>query len=172
MTGKKRLSIYSVPNFLDRLQTKHLIHTGIIYIPSIIDINLYYILHQNQNYLNGKYWKEFRELYKLKLNFVDLEKIKQNKTNCLWFFKERPDYTEYRKYCKENNLEPYRNFKDIKIGKYNIEYQPNTLLITNKKLDIKDNNFVLRRPCVQIDYNSFNIHYKKIIKKLFSRVLD
>lgn len=172
MTGKKRLSIYSVPNFLDRLQTKHLIHTGIIYVHNIIDINHYYILHQNQNYFNGKYWKEFKESYKLKFRLVDLEQIKQGHTHCLWFFKERPDYTEYRKYCKQNNLDPYRNFKDIKIGKHKIEYQPNTLLITNRVLDVQDNNFVLRRPCVQIDYDSFNINNKKVIKKLFARKLD
>ena len=159
-------------NFLEKLQPKHLIHSGIIYIPHIHNVKQYYILQQNQNYFNETHWKKFRDQYSLKIKLLDLKNINKSNPICLWFFKERPDYTEYRKYCKQNNLDPYRNFKDIKIGKHKIEYQPNTLLITNRVLDVQDNNFVLRRPCVQIDYDSFNINNKKVIKKLFARKLD
>ena len=66
---------------------------------------------------------------------------------------------------------PYKYFIDIKIAGNNIGYLTNTLLITNKKLELFDNEFVIRRPCVQIDLRSANITARKKIKTLFARDL-
>ena len=92
-------------------------------------------------------------------------------TVCVWFFRERPDTAEYRKYCKENNLDPYKDFVNIKIAGNNISYLTNTLLITNKKIDLFTNEFVIRRPCVQIYLQSADITSRKKIKQLFKRDL-
>ena len=159
-------------NFLEKLQPKHLIHSGIIYIPHIHNVNEYYILQQNQNYFNETHWKKFRDQYSLKIKLLDLKNINKSNPICLWFFKEKPDYTEYKKYCEHNNLPPYRNFADITINNHSIQYQPNTVLITNREIKLNKNNFVLRRPCVQIDYKSLPIAIKKTIKKLLVKELD
>ena len=49
---------------------------------------------------------DFKKDYKITFQFLEnLEDIDgSNETICLWFFRERPDTAEYRKYCKVNNL--------------------------------------------------------------------
>ena len=45
------------------------------------------------------------------------------------------------------------------------------MLITNKKIELCENKFVIRRPCVQIDLHTIDIQYRKKIKKLLARDL-
>ena len=56
-------------------------------------------------------------------------------------------------------------------GAVKIKYETNTMLITNKNIDVHKNKFVLRRPCVQIDLDSVHITSRKKIRKLLQRDL-
>ena len=58
MTGRKKLSTYSVPNLFEKLEQKNLIHTGIIIIPEVIARETYNRLYENQNNLDSKYWHD------------------------------------------------------------------------------------------------------------------
>ena len=78
---------------------------------------------------------------------------------------------EMLSYCRDNNLNPYRDFIDLKVAGHNIKYETNTMLITNKNIDVHKNKFVLRRPCVQIDLDSVHITSRKKIRKLLQRDL-
>ena len=168
MTGRKKLSTYSVPILFEKLEQKNLIHTGIIIIPEVIARETYNRLYENQNNLESKYWHDIT----VKFTFLkNLEDIKDTETKCIWFFRERPDTTEYKKYCRDNNLNPYRDFIDLKVAGHNIKYETNTMLITNKNIDVHENKFVLRRPCVQIDLDSVHITSRKKIRKLLQRDL-
>ncbi len=163
-----------MPSFFTKLQTKHLIHTGVIFVPEIIDREEYNRLYEHQwTGMDEAYWLDFKHKYNLKFKLLEnLEDIDYTiNPVCVWFFRERPDTAEYKKYCKEKNLDPYKDFIDIKIAGNNIGYLTNTLLITNKKLELFDNEFVIRRPCVQIDLRSANITARKKIKTLFARDL-
>ena len=164
-----------MPNLFQKLENNNVIHTGIIFIPEVIERETYNRLYEWQ----GKWeweqnWTTFKNDYKVKFKFLEnLEDIDVSKeTICLWFFRERPDTAEYRKYCKDNNLDPYKDFKEIVIEGKNIKYLANTILITNKKIKFLENNFVLRRPCVQIDLRSIDIQSRKKIKQLLKRELD
>ena len=173
MTGRRKLSIYSVPNLFQKLEQKNLIHTGVIMIPEVIERETYNRLYEHQNSLNGNYWINFKKEYKLKFQFLEnLEDIDvSDDTICLWFFRERPDTAEYRKYCIQKNLTPYKDFADLIIDGNKLKYETNTILITNKKLDILENKFVIRRPCVQINLKSINVTTRKKIKQMLSRNL-
>ena len=163
-----------MPSFFDKLQAKHLIHTGVIFVPEIIVREEYNRLYEHQwTGMDEAYWLDFKNKYNLKFKLLEnLEDVDYTtNTVCLWFFRERPDTAEYRKYCRDNNLDPYKDFVDIKIAGHNISYLTNTLLITNKKLDLFPNEFVIRRPCLQIDLQSADIQSKKKIKRMFKRDL-
>ena len=157
------------------LENNNLIHTGIIFIPEVIERETYNRLYEWQ----GKWeweqnWTNFKNNYKVNFKFLEnLEDIDVSKeTICLWFFRERPETAEYRKYCRDNNLDPYKDFKEIVIEGKNIQYLANTILITNKKIKFLENKFVLRRPCVQIDIRSIDIQSRKKIKRMLKRILD
>ena len=146
-----------------------------IFIPEVIERETYNRLYEWQ----GKWeweqnWTNFKNNYKVNFKFLEnLEDIDVSKeTICLWFFRERPDTAEYRKYCRDNNLDPYKDFKEIVIEGKNIKYLANTILITNKKIKFLENKFVLRRPCVQIDLRSIDIQSRKKIKQMLKRELD
>ena len=68
-------------------------------------------------------------------------------------------------------INPYRDFIDLKVAGHNIKYETNTMLITNKNIDVHKNKFVLRRPCVQIDLDSVHITSRNKIRKLLQRDL-
>ena len=164
-----------MPNLFQKLENNTLIHTGIIFIPEVIERETYNRLYEWQ----GKWeweqnWTNFKNNYKINFKFLEnLEDIDVSKeTICLWFFRERPDTAEYRKYCRDNNLDPYKDFKEIVIEGKNIKYLANTILITNKKIKFLENKFVLRRPCVQIDLRSIDIQSRKKIKQMLKRELD
>lgn len=172
MTGKKKLSTYSVHKLFEKLEDKNLIHTGIIIIPEVFDRESYNRLYEFQNELDSKYWKQFKTKNNFSFKFLsNLEDIDTDQVVCVWFFRERPDTAEYRKYCREKKLDPYKDFIDIKANGHNIRYQTNTMLITNKKIELCENKFVIRRPCVQIDLHTIDIKYRKKIKKLLGRDL-
>ena len=146
-----------------------------IFIPEVIERETYNRLYEWQ----GKWeweqnWTNFKNNYKVNFKFLEnLEDIDVSKEIiCLWFFRERPDTAEYRKYCRDNNLDPYKDFKEIVIEGKNIKYLANTILITNKKIKFLENKFVLRRPCVQIDIRSIDIQSRKKIKQMLKRELD
>ena len=174
MTGKRKSLIYSVPNTIfQKLNQTHLTHTGIIEFWPFLEVNEYDRLYELQNYFGGDIWTEFKNRSELKCSFFkDLKLIDQHDITCLWFFRERPDTAEYRKYCRDNNLDPYKDFKEIVIEGKNIKYLANTILITNKKIKFLENKFVLRRPCVQIDLRSIDIQSRKKIKQMLKRELD
>lgn len=164
-----------MPNLFQKLENNTLIHTGIIFIPEVIERETYNRLYEWQ----GKWeweqnWTNFKNNYKVNFKFLEnLEDIDVSKeTICLWFFRERPETAEYRKYCRDNNLDPYKDFKEIVIEGKNIQYLANTILITNKKIKFLENKFVLRRPCVQIDIRSIDIQSRKKIKRMLKRILD
>ena len=151
-----------MPNFFQRLESKNLIHTGVILIPEIIDHSLYTRLYENQVHDTLKYWHNFKKDYQLDYKFLDdiTDIQQQNNIICLWFFPER-------RYKESRRIE----FFDMTINGRDIKYDPNTVLITNKKVDILENKFVLRRPCVQIDIQSAHISTKKKIKQMMKREL-
>ena len=150
-----------MPNFFQRLESKNLIHTGVILIPDIIDYSLYTRLYENQVHDPLKYWNNFQKDYQLNYKFLDnITDLKQQDIICLWFFPER-------RYKESRRIE----FFDMTINGRDIKYDPNTVLITNKNVDILENKFVLRRPCVQIDIQSAHISTKKKIKQMMKREL-
>ena len=163
-----------MPNLFQKLENNNLIHTGIILIPNVIERETYNRLYEWQGKWEWeKHWTDFKKDYKITFQFLEnLEDIDgSNETICLWFFRERPDTAEYRKYCKVNNLDPYKDFADIIIEGNKIKYEANNILITNKRLNILENKFVLRRPCVQIDLRSIGITSRKKIKQMLKRNL-
>ena len=151
-----------MPNFFQKLESKNLIHTGVIIIPEVIDHSRYVSLYENQVYDSLQYWDNFKKDYNINYKFLndirDLEQ--QNNTVCLWFFPERRPKETRR-----------IEFFDLKIDGRDIKYDPNTVLITNKMVEILENKFVLRRPCVQIDIQSAHITTKKKIKQMMRREL-
>ena len=172
MTGKKKLSTYSVHKLFQKLEDKHLIHTGVIVLPEVFQRESYNRLYEFQNYLDGKYWTEFKKYNKCSFKFLNnLEDIDTTQVVCVWFFRERPDTAEYRKYCRDKKIDPYKDFVDLTVNKHNVSYQTNTMLITNKDIKLNKNKFVIRRPCVQIDLQTIDIVYKKKIKKMLLRNL-
>ena len=151
-----------MPNFFQKLDSKDLIHTGVIVIPDIIEHSQYEILYENQVYDSLQYWKDFKNVFNLNYKFLnDITDLKQqNDIICLWFFPER------------RNKDTRRiEFFDLQINGRDIKYEPNTVLITNKNVNILENKFVLRRPCVQIDIQSAHITTKKKIKQMMKREL-
>ena len=151
-----------MPNFFQKLNPKDLIHTGVIVIPNIIEPSQYEILYENQVYDSLQYWKDFKNVFNLNYKFLnDITDLKQqNDIICLWFFPER------------RNKDTRRiEFFDLQINGRDIKYEPNTVLITNKNVNILENKFVLRRPCVQIDIQSAHITTKKKIKQMMKREL-
>ena len=159
--GKKRPSIFSVPNLFQKLEPKNLKHTGIILIQEVIERQYYDRLYENQNNLNHPLWQEFSDIYQIKFKFVEhMEKIAQGNTTCIWFFKERPQMKRGEK-----------KYKNLEVDGHDIEYQPNTILITNKKIKFYENKPVLRRPCLQIDLESAEIGTRKNIKHMLNRIL-
>ena len=151
-----------MPNFFQKLNPKDLIHTGVIVIPNIIEPRQYEILYENQVYDSLQYWDDFKNVFNLNYKFLnDITDLKQqNDIICLWFFPERRNKDTKR-----------MEFFDLQINGRDIKYIPNTVLITNKQIDILKNKFVLRRPCVQIDIQSANITTKKKIKQMIKREL-
>ena len=151
-----------MPNFFQKLESKNLIYTGVIIIPEVIDHSRYVSLYENQVYDSLQYWDNFKKDYNINYKFLndirDLEQ--QNHTVCLWFFPERRPKETRR-----------IEFFDLKIEGRDIKYDPNTVLITNKMVEILENKFVLRRPCVQIDIQSAHITTKKKIKQMMRREL-
>ncbi len=151
-----------MPNFFQRLESKNLIHTGVILIPEIIDYSQYETLYENQVHDPLGYWHNFKKDYQLDYKFLDdiTDIQQQNNIICLWFFPER-------RYKESRRIE----FFDMTINGKDIKYDPNTVLITNKNVDILENKFVLRRPCVQIDIQSAHITTRKKIKQMMKREL-
>mgnify|MGYP001319562067 CR=1 FL=1 len=151
-----------MPNFFQKLNPKDLIHTGVIVIPNIIEPRQYEILYENQVYDSLQYWDDFKNVFNLNYKFLnDITDLKQqNDIICLWFFPERRNKDTKR-----------MEFFDLQINGRDIKYHSNTVLITNKQIDILENKFVLRRPCVQIDIQSANITTKKKIKQMMKREL-
>jgi len=151
-----------VHNFFEKLESKNLIHTGVIIVPNIIEHSQYERLYESQIHDPLQYWNNFKKVYNLNYKFLDdIKDIDQhNGTTCLWFFPERR-YKEIRRI----------EFFDLEINGRDIKYDPNTVLITNKNVDILENKFVLRRPCVQIDTQSAHVTTRKKIKQMMKREL-
>tara|TARA_B100000965_G_C19348854_1_gene650844 strand:+ start:44 stop:493 length:450 start_codon:yes stop_codon:yes gene_type:complete len=149
-----------VPNLFQKLENKSLVRTGIIIVPEVVDRDYYDKLYENQKDFSHTLWQEFKNAYNLKFKFIEnLEQIEQGDNTCIWFFKERPTTKKIKKY------------KDLEINGHDIEYQPNTILLTNQKINFLENKSVLRRPCVQIDIDSIPIQTRKIIKQMLERIL-
>jgi len=158
--GKKKPLIFSVPNLFQKLEPKNLKHNGIIIVEEVIDRKHYDILYENQNNLNHSSWQTFRDSYNIQYKFVEhMENITQGENTCIWFFKERPVSKKVERY------------KDLDVDGHDIEYQPNTILITNKKINFYENKSVLRRPCLQIDLESTDISTRKTVKHMLNRIL-
>ncbi len=151
-----------MPNFFEKLESKNLIYTGVILVPDIIEHSQYEKLYENQVHDSLQYWKNFKKNYQLNYKFLDdISNLdKQANIICLWFFPER-------RYKESRRIE----FFDLKISDRDIKFDPNTVLITNKNVDILENKFVLRRPCVQIDIQSAHISTKKKINQMMKREL-
>ena len=159
-----------MPNFFQKLESKNLIYTGVIIIPNIIEYTQYERLYEHQGTIrhprlkdSSQYWNKFKKDYNINYNFLDnITDFEQEKNEiiCLWFFPERL-------YKEDKRI----GFFDLKINNKDIKYDTNTVLITNKRIDILENKFVLRRPCVQIDIQSIDITTKKKIKQMFKRDL-
>ena len=149
-------------DFFHKLESKNLIHTGVILIPEIIEHSQYTRLYENQVHDPLGYWNNFKKNYQIDYKFLDdvTDLQQQNNIICLWFFPER-------RYKDTRRIE----FFDLEINGRDIKYDPNTVLITNKKVDILENKFVLRRPCVQIDIQSAHITTRKKVKKMMKREL-
>ena len=149
-------------DFFQKLESKNLIHTGVILIPEIIEHSQYTRLYENQVHDPLGHWNNFKKNYQVDYKFLDdvTDLQQQNNIICLWFFPER-------RYKDTRRIE----FFDLQINGRDIKYDPNTVLITNKKVDILENKFVLRRPCVQIDIQSANITTRKKVKKMMKREL-
>lgn len=150
-------------NFFQKLESKNLIHTGVILIPEIIDYIQYETLYESQVHDPLGHWDNFKKNYQLDYKFLDniTDLQQQNDIICLWFFPER-------RYKESRRIE----FFDMTINGRDIKYDPNTVLITNKNVNIlKKNKFVLRRPCVQIDIESAHITTKKNIMHMMKREL-
>ena len=149
-----------MPNLFQKLESKSLIHTGIIIVPEVVDRKYYDKLYENQKDLDHPLWQQFNDTYNLKFKFIEnIEHIQQGGTICVWFFKERPATKKIKKY------------KDLEINGHDITYQPNTVLLTNQKINFLENKSVLRRPCVQIDIESIHIQTRKTIKQMLERIL-
>ena len=109
-----------MPNLFQKLENNNLIHTGIIFIPEVIERETYNRLYDWQ----GKWeweqnWTAFKNNYKINFKFLEnLEDIDvSNETICLWFFRERPDTAEYRKYCRDNNVEQLIHLSALGVEK-------------------------------------------------------
>lgn len=124
-----------------------------IYSNSIIDLQEYDRLYENQNNLNHKVWEEFNTKFKTKFKFInDITNIDKNKeVLALWFFTERSD----------RGAKPRIDL----LGK-NIFYKPNTFFLTTYKniKIIEPKHRYIRRPLVQLDMSIDQ--YNKIITKL------
>jgi len=157
MTGKRKSLIYSVPNTIfQKLNQTHLTHTGIIEFWPFLEVNEYDRLYELQNYFDGEIWTEFKNRSELECSFFkDLKLIDQHDITCLWFFRDRSDHKQH---------------DHITIENVPIKYRPNTVIITNKQLNIADKKD-FTRPCVQFDWHSVHIETRKRIKNWFKRIL-
>ena len=61
-----------MPNFFQKLESKNLIHTGVILIPEIIDHSQYTSLYENQVHDPLQYWNNFKNDSIYCLFFVSL----------------------------------------------------------------------------------------------------
>ena len=142
-----------MPNLFQKLENNNVIHTGIIFIPEVIERETYNRLYEWQ----GKWeweqnWTNFKNNYKVNFKFLEnLEDIDVSKEIiCLWFFRDRNDHS------KGNDI--------VLAGKKITDFH-NTFLITQfKDIEILENKRqYIHRPFVQIDLNKKT--YNEIVKK-------
>jgi len=110
-----------------------------IYSTTLLDINEYDKLYENQNNLDHKVWQDFDQKYctgyEFKEDFFDINLKKE--IMCLWFFKERTD----------------RTISYVVVNGKQLSYTPNTFLITKSKeiTLVNTKRKHIRHPFVQLD---------------------
>ena len=60
-------------DFFQKLESKNLIHTGVILIPEIIEHSQYTRLYENQVHDPLGYWNNFKKNYHIDYKFLDRE---------------------------------------------------------------------------------------------------
>ena len=139
----------------EKLKSNHYFEKPVphIYTSTIFDIKEYDKLYENQNNLNHKTWRDFKEKYKTDFQFLsNLTEIdKKREVIALWFFPERSDRGATPTLVLENKK---------------IKYFINSFLLTtcnNLKINELDEKYI-RYPLVQLKMSLST--YNKIIERL------
>lgn len=143
----------------EKLKPNHFFKKPIehFYASSLFDMLEYDKLYENQNNFSHEVWQEFDKKYKTGFQFYDdIRELDTNKeVICLWFFKERSDFSAGEDILLEDKI---------------ITYFQNSFLITKSKnikvLERKKRKHN-RRPFMQLDIT--NATWEELLKRFDKR---